>query len=643
MGVAYNKTTQTESTTYSDYQWSLIQGDIGPQGPTGTSVSSITEYYLATASSSGVTTATAGWTTTVQTMDTTKRYLWNYEQINFSDGTSQTTTPVITGVHGATGGTGATGRSITAITERYLATSLSTDVTRATAGWTTTMQVTTPTNKYLWNYEEITWNAAPTTTYVEPIIIGIHGEQGAKGDPGIQGPPGTNGTSQYVHIRYSAASNGNPMTTTPQADTAYIGIANTTSSTAPTGYASYTWSLFKGPTGSQGVPGPKGTDGVTTYTWVKYADTDTGSGMADTPSGRRYIGLAFNKTTPTESNTASDYLWSPLYDNVQVGGRNLIRNTKDLTGYLYRTDDSYNGFNIARSVRGATGYIDTFSAESILPPEGTTHVLSFYAKASAATDIVCHWYSPNTTTSAVSSTGQRSTSPDGNIQVSITTSWQRYWVVWTQTATTSVKSLILGRHSIAPEGTVLEIAGVQLEAGNVSTDWTPAPEDLETKVDDKVNKDDLENLGKLVADISSAVNLRAGASEFQAMELAFNERVAQDNLDKQQVAKDLAKIEGRSILAETIAGEAKRVTSFVETVITESEEGIFISNKGASTGILISNDRISFMDGTTEVAYISNQTMQINHGIFVESATIAKYKFELIPGTEILAIQWVGD
>src|SRR5699024_2708673 len=124
-------------------------GSQGPRGNTGTSVKSVTEYYLATSASSGILATNSGFTTTMQPMTPTKKYLWNYEKINFSDGTSQPTIPVIIGVYGdkgQTGSTGATGRSIVSITEHYLATSASSGVTRSTSGWKTTMQPTTETN-----------------------------------------------------------------------------------------------------------------------------------------------------------------------------------------------------------------------------------------------------------------------------------------------------------------------------------------------------------------------------------------------------------------------------------------------------------------------------------------------------------------
>ena len=72
----------------------------------GIGISSITEYYLATASSSGVTTSTSGWTTTVQTVTATKKYLWNYEVVTYTDGSTTTTTPVIIGTYGDKGDTG---------------------------------------------------------------------------------------------------------------------------------------------------------------------------------------------------------------------------------------------------------------------------------------------------------------------------------------------------------------------------------------------------------------------------------------------------------------------------------------------------------------------------------------------------------
>ncbi len=60
------------------------------------------------------------------------------------------------------------------------------------------------------------------------------------------GSNGSNGSSSYTWIRYSENANGNPMTTTPNSKTKYIGIAITQTSTAPSAYGDYTWSRIKG-------------------------------------------------------------------------------------------------------------------------------------------------------------------------------------------------------------------------------------------------------------------------------------------------------------------------------------------------------------------------------------------------------------
>lgn len=111
-----------ETTTYSDSTTSetskriiAVYGDkgatgaTGAKGDTGNGIASHTFYYLASSSSSGVTTATAGWTTDIQTVTATKKYLWMYEKIVYTNGTQEVSTPVIRGVYGATGATGAKG------------------------------------------------------------------------------------------------------------------------------------------------------------------------------------------------------------------------------------------------------------------------------------------------------------------------------------------------------------------------------------------------------------------------------------------------------------------------------------------------------------------------------------------------------
>lgn len=110
--VDYN---QSDPTSVGSYKWAKIKGENGQDGQDGADgqdgvgIKSITKYYLASEKSTGITTSSSGWTTTIQTMTESKKYLWSYETIAYTDGASTKTTPVIIGVHGQNGADGDSG------------------------------------------------------------------------------------------------------------------------------------------------------------------------------------------------------------------------------------------------------------------------------------------------------------------------------------------------------------------------------------------------------------------------------------------------------------------------------------------------------------------------------------------------------
>jgi len=108
--VTYNGNSITRWFTVSKSKQGA-QGATGPQGVTGNGIKSITNYYLATASGSGVSASTSGWTTTVQAITASKKYLWNYEVVTYTNGSTYQSAPCIIGVYGDNGATGATGPS----------------------------------------------------------------------------------------------------------------------------------------------------------------------------------------------------------------------------------------------------------------------------------------------------------------------------------------------------------------------------------------------------------------------------------------------------------------------------------------------------------------------------------------------------
>lgn len=166
---------------------------------------------------------------------------------------------------------------------------------------------------------------------------------------------------------------------------------------------------------------------------------------------------------------------------ITAGTRNLLKGTKELTDIYWTsnvTSDYYQGFRIARTAPSAATYIDTYRASTTIVPDATEYIISFYAKSSInGTPINNHFYSPNTTTRSESNTGYIGKGTDGLAIINLTTTWQRYWIKWTQTPSNTKKNVIIGRNFSANNATV-EIAGVALYEGSLNKDWSPAPEDF---------------------------------------------------------------------------------------------------------------------------------------------------------------------
>ena len=100
----YTRTTLTNGSSTNTQ--AVLIGTFGEDGVDGNGISSITEYYLASVSETGVTTSTPGWTTTVQQVTESKRFLWNYAITRYTNGTSKTSPVLLLGAYGPKGDTG---------------------------------------------------------------------------------------------------------------------------------------------------------------------------------------------------------------------------------------------------------------------------------------------------------------------------------------------------------------------------------------------------------------------------------------------------------------------------------------------------------------------------------------------------------
>lgn len=301
-------------------------GESGSDGEDGIGIESITNHYLVSPKNTGITTDTSGWQTTPPVMTSTNKYLWNYETISYSDGSATVGTPRVIGAYGDRGPQGERGLQglqgeqgeqgiqgpkgdpgsdgedgkTTYFHIKY----------SAVSNPTSPSQISETPNTYIGTY--VDYSSADSTDPSKYTWARFQGLQGEQGDKGIPGTNGEDGKTSYLHIAYANSADGSSgFSTTDSANKLYIGQYTDFLEADSTDYKKYSWTKIKGETGPQGIPGTKGEDGKTYYTWIKYADSPT-SGMSDNPDGKEYIGLAYNKTSATESSNYADYAWSKI-------------------------------------------------------------------------------------------------------------------------------------------------------------------------------------------------------------------------------------------------------------------------------------------------------------------------------------------
>lgn len=149
----------------------IDKGEQGSNGSDGKGISNIVHHYLVTNTTTGITSNTAGWKDSPQSVTATNKYLWYYQTINYTIGSPTNTTPAIIGVYGDTGNKGAAGKGISSVTPQYY---LSTSNTTQTGGSWKTTQDAWSSGKYYWTRDSIAWSDGTTTTTTPMLATALN-------------------------------------------------------------------------------------------------------------------------------------------------------------------------------------------------------------------------------------------------------------------------------------------------------------------------------------------------------------------------------------------------------------------------------------------------------------------------------------
>jgi len=437
IGFAYNKTTGTESTSYSDYSWSLIKGDkgetgnTGAQGAAGNGIKSITYYYARTTSQ---TAPSAGniTSTTMPTLDATNKYLWQKEVINYTNNTNQTTVLLLavygnTGAQGPKGDKGATGPQ------------------------------------------------GPTGPKGET------GAQGPQGNPGSTGPQGVSVTT-IKDQWYKSTSN------TAQAG----GSWSDTQPNWESGKYIWTRSHITFSNGNTTTTNPvlaNAINNANANASNAVSTANTANSTANTAKSTADAAKSSAASAVSTANTANNKI-----DNLKIGGRNLIPiemiKSNGLTTFSY--DKASNTWTcvapIFDSSWGRGIYFDP-GVKKIYIPRGYTYIISLEVNP----EVACSWNADvnNGYDGMPSGTGNDNDNTSlrkNSVWSLVANKWQRVW--FSYTSKTDVSYDIFDASSSwgivttdAKSPIKFKIRNVKGEFGTVPTDWTPAPEDVDNKID----------------------------------------------------------------------------------------------------------------------------------------------------------------
>lgn len=656
------------------------KGDPGKDGVAGKNGVGLRSTAITYASStSGANAPSTGWTTSIPAVPAGE-YLWTKTVWNYTDDTSETGYSVARiGRDGNTGRDGVAGKDGVGIRATTVVYASSTSGTvPPSSGWASQIP-SVPAGQYLWT--RTTWSYTDNTSETgfsvakmgetgqkgdrgEPGPRGDRGEkgekgdrglqglQGAKGDQGIQGPKGSDGRTQYTHIAYADTISGGGFSQTIT-DKPYVGIYVDFNATDSKNPADYHWTRWRGPDGlngkdgPQGIPGKPGADGRTPYfhrAWANSADGRSGFSTSDS-TNKRYLGT-LTDFTEADSQDPARYKWTALFDNVEVGGRNLFLNSlfkrslreRYSTYLLYDGRDQTQG-QLALSIdtnekfKGA----NTLKIVSTFNGKQSNQKVTFTIGGDARLGTVDEMRNKSVrfsfwAKSTVNNTNfQARPGYRGSLQsVPISTDWKFYDIELIRKENSNATSeLILHIFTAA----TVWIAFPKIEIGTVSTDFSEAPEDIQKDIDSKADQvltqEQLNALNEKAGVIQAELDAKASADTLDNWVKAYKDFVKSNEAARAQAEKDLISASQRVSNVAKNLGELSDRWNFIDTYMSSSNEGLVIGKNDGSSSMLFSPDgRISMFSAGVEVMYISQGVIHIENGIFSKTVQIGRYREE---------------
>lgn len=195
---------------------------------------------------------------------------------------------------------------------------------------------------------------------------------------------------------------------------------------------------------------------------------------------------------------------------------------------------------------------------------------------------------------------------------------------------------------------VQDIKGIKLEKGNKATDWTPAPEDMATA-------DSLADVNNSLTNTTNNLqsNINSTNKNLQDVQNSQKEVYEIISENKIQISSLTQRAEGFQMDFKTVNETVKQLNN---QFVTERDErykyikfidGEIWLGKEVPIGeddfkLVIKNDRISFLQNKTEVAYMSNNKLYVTDIHVTSSLQLGKFVLSSRANGNV-GLRWIGN
>lgn len=541
-----------------------------------------------------------------------------------------------TGSKGDKGDVGAAGNGIKSISYYYARSSSQTAPSESSITGTS-IPILDATNKYLWQKEVITFTNNTSQTTV--VLLAVYGNTGTKGD---KGNDGTSVTIKSQAVTYQASSSGTvvPNGTWSQGIPAVTKgqyLWTRTVITFSNDVMSTSYSVgYMGTNGQNGSNGSNGKDGngiksteVTYQAWKDGITTPTGTwstSVPDTTADKPYL---WTRTviTYTDNSKSISYSVGSTLKGVNVGGRNLLlnsRNPKSESNYIISslslTGNLFKNCTIFSSQTAWSGikiYFNKHVTERNVVRVGDKLTYSIYAKTDNVSPINIMMFNRRFN----NNNGQFDFDSPVRTYV-LTKEWTQFSLTFTvtdsilKTSGTGMTYFGFEMTENTEEGKYVYFACPKLELGNIATDWTPAPEDVDEGINnaqssaDKANTNasNAQNSANNALDAANKADAKADQAKSDAAAASSAAQKAKDQADEAQ---------RKSNTANDIANGAVATISPIAQVVIVDDKGLKILNSENNTSyaqmqstglfVFVSNEQRAVFGATSKVENMAIQ------------------------------------